>query len=112
MSKSLAAGRIVTLDAITSIARTLGAPAPSEDTLAMARDLVESVTVVSDAEALAALRFLLERLKVLTEPAASCTLAAAERLKDQFSKERHVVLLLCGGNMPMEDLARLPGPQA
>jgi len=51
-------------------------------------------------------------LKVLTEPAASCTLAAADRLKDQFSKERHVVLVLCGGNMPFEDLARLPGPQA
>ena len=29
--------------------------------------------------------------------------------KDQFSKERHVVLVLCGGNMPFEDLARLPG---
>jgi threonine dehydratase len=112
MSKSLAAGKIVTLDAITSIARTLGAPAPSEMTFAMAQSLLESVTVVSDVEALAALRFLLERLKVLTEPAASCTLAAADRLKDQFSKERHVVLLLCGGNMPFEDLARLPGAQA
>lgn len=112
MSKSLAAGQIVTLEAITSIARTLGAPAPSEMTLAMAQSLLESVTVVSDAEALAALRFLLERLKVLTEPAASCTLAAADRLKDQFSKERHVVLVLCGGNMPFEDLARLPGAQS
>jgi len=112
MSKSLAAGKIVTLDAITSIARTLGAPAPSEFTLALARNLLENVTVVSDAEALASLRFLLERLKVLTEPAASCTLAAADRLKDQFSKERHVVLVLCGGNMPFEDLARLPGTQA
>jgi threonine dehydratase len=112
MSKSLAAGKIVTLEAITSIARTLGAPAPYEMTLAMAQNLLEGVTVVSDAEALAALRFLLERLKVLTEPAASCTLAAADRLKDQFSKERHVVLVLCGGNMPFEDLARLPGAQA
>jgi threonine dehydratase len=112
MSKSLAAGHIVTLETITSIARTLGAPAPSEMTLAMAQSLLESVTVVSDADALAALRFLLERLKVLTEPAASCTLAAADRLKDQFSKERHVVLVLCGGNMPFEDLARLPGTQS
>lgn len=108
MSKSLAAGKVVTLPAITSIARTLGAPAPSEPTLAMARELLEGVTVVSDEEALGALRFLLERLKILTEPAASCTFAAADRLRDQFSKERHVVLLLCGGNMPLEDLARLP----
>ena len=104
MAKSLAAGTIVTLDAITSVARTLGAPAPSERTLAAAKQLLESVTVVPDSEALAALWFLLERLKVLTEPAASCTLAAADRLHDRFSAERHVVLVLCGGNMSVEDL--------
>ena len=108
MSKSLAAGQVVTLPAITSIARTLGAPAPSGRTLALARELVESVVVVSDDEALAALRFLLERLKVLAEPAASCTLAAADRLRNQFTRDRHVVMVLCGGNMPVEDLARLP----
>ena len=107
MSKSIAAGKIVTLDAITSVARTLGAPAPAERTFALAKQLLEGVTVVSDREALDALRFLLEHLKILTEPAASCTLAAADRLREQFSPERHVVLVLCGGNMPMEDLARL-----
>ena len=108
MSRSLAAGKIVTMDAITSVARTLGAPAPSERTFAIAQELLESVTVVPDAEALTSLRFLLERLKVLTEPAASCTLAAAERLKHNFSGERHVVLVLCGGNMAVEDLGKLP----
>jgi threonine dehydratase len=39
-------------------------------------------------------------------------LAAAERLKDHFSPERHVVLLLCGGNMPLDELARLPEASA
>ncbi|HML16908.1 MAG TPA: threonine/serine dehydratase [Bryobacteraceae bacterium] len=107
MSKSLAAGQIVTLDAIKSVARTLGAPAPSERTFALAKELLESVTVVPDQEALSALRLLLERLKILTEPAASCTLAAAERLKNHFSSESHVVLVLCGGNMPIDDLARV-----
>ena len=73
----------------------------------MAQDLLESVTVVPDSEALSSLRVLLERLKVLAEPAASCTLAAADRLRDQFTKESHVALVLCGGNMPVEDLARI-----
>ena len=111
MSKSLEAGGIVTLPAITSVARTLGAPAPSERTLAIVKDLVESVTVVPDHEALAALRLLLERLKVLAEPAASCTLAAAERLASKFTPDRHLVLLLCGGNMAVDDLAALPKPE-
>ncbi len=107
MSKSIAAGKIVTLDTITSVARTLGAPAPSERTFEIAKKLLESVTVVSDVEAVTALRVILERLKVLTEPAASCTLAAAERLRDKFTSESHVVLVLCGGNMPLDDLPKL-----
>jgi len=106
MSKSIAAGQIVTLDKITSIARTLGAPAPSERTFAMAKQFLESITVVPDSEAMEALRFLLERLKVMTEPAASCTLSAAERLREHFSADRHVVLVLCGGNVSVEDIGR------
>lgn len=105
MSKSLEAGKIVTLEAITSVARTLGAPAPSERTFALAQEYLERVTVVPDSEAISALKFLLERLKVLAEPAASCTLAAAERLAHNFSPDRHVVLILCGGNAPLELLA-------
>src|SRR5687768_11082267 len=102
MSQALAAGRPVVPPAITSIAKTLGAPAASETTLASAQKYLESVTVVSDADAVDALRLLLERLKVLTEPAASCTLAAAEKLKSNFGS--HVVLILCGGNLGIDDL--------
>lgn len=108
MAKSLAEGKIVTLDAITSIARTLGAPSPSEVTFDLAKRYLEGVTVVPDKEACDALVFMLERLKVLTEPAAACTLAAADRLRNQFSPDRHVVLILCGGNFSTADLAALP----
>ena len=73
----------------------------------IARRVLESVTVVPDSEAMDSMRFLLERAKVLTEPAASCTLAAAIRLRDRFTPDDHVVLLLCGGNMAIGDLARL-----
>ena len=98
---------VETLDAITSIARTLGAPAPSERTFALAQKYLEGVTVVPDSEAVAALLFLLERIKVLAEPAASCTLAAADRLRDKFTPDRHVVLVLCGGNFAVQDLGKL-----
>jgi len=102
MAQALTAGHPVTLPAITSIAKTLGAPAVSETTLAAAQQLLESVTVVTDADALAALRFILERLKLLTEPAASCTLAAAEQLKSNLGA--NVVLIFCGGNLGLSDL--------
>ncbi|MGB2751932.1 MAG: threonine/serine dehydratase [Pyrinomonadaceae bacterium] len=103
MSQALAAGEPVTLSAITSIAKTLGAPYVTESTLTMARDLLESVTVVTDAEAVAALTFIAERLKVITEPAASCTLAAAEKLRDNFTPDSKVVLIFCGGNTSIAD---------
>ena len=104
MARSLAAGKIVTLESITSVARSLGAPAPSERTFALAKKYLENVTVVSDKDALEASRFLLERLKVLAEPAASCTLAAATRLQGNFSAGKHVVLLLSGGNVSLDTL--------
>ncbi len=102
MSQALAAGHPVQLAAITSIAKTLGAPSVSETTLKAAQKYLESVTVVTDADAVAALRFILERLKLLTEPAASCTLAAADKLKSNLGS--HVVLILCGGNLALDDL--------
>ncbi len=105
MSQALEAGKPVTLTAITSIAKTLGAPAVSDTTLALAQKNLESVTVVTDDEAVEALNFIAERLKVITEPAASCTLAAAEKLKPNFNSDSHVVLIFCGGNTSLGDIA-------
>jgi threonine dehydratase len=113
MAQALAAGRPVELPAITSIARTLGAPKVSDFTLEAVRRLVEEVVVVEDAEAVAAEVLLLERVKVLTEPAAACCLAAAERQRGRLRPADHVVLLLCGGNVSAADLCafrqRFPG---
>ncbi len=103
MSRALEASEVVSMQP-TSIARTLGAPYVAKDALAIAQQHLENVTVVTDAEAVEALRFLLERAKVLTEPAASCTLAAAQRLHSRFSEDHHVALILCGGNVALADL--------
>ena len=103
MTQAMAAGHPVEV-VNTSIAKTLSAPHVSDTTLALAKQNLESVTLVTDAEALSALVFIAERLKVLTEPAASCTLAAAERLRPHFTPEGKVVLIFCGGNMGVADL--------
>ncbi|MBI1831696.1 MAG: threonine/serine dehydratase [Planctomycetes bacterium] len=105
MAQALAAGRPVELPAITSIARTLGAPKVSDFTYRLVRELVEEVIVVEDAEAARALFFLLERTKYLTEPAAACCLAAAQRQRATFTAKDQIVIVLCGGNVSAEDLA-------
>lgn len=103
MARAIAAGHPVDIQ-ITSIAKTLGAPAVSERTLDIIRKYHESVTVVPDSEAVEAMVFILERLKVLTEPAASCTLAAAERLKENFGPDTRLCLIFCGGNQSVKDV--------
>jgi threonine dehydratase len=103
MARALAAGHPVEIRP-TSIARTLGAPSVSDTTLALAREHLASMTVVTDKDAVQALELLLERVKVLTEPAASCTLAAAIKMKEHFRPEHHIVLILCGGNLGVDDL--------
>lgn len=105
MSQALNAGHPVEIP-ITSIAKTLGAPYVTNLTLKLAQKYFESVTVVTDAEAVYSLVFIAERLKVLTEPAASCTLAAAEKLRGNFTSDSHVILIFCGGNVSLNDVCR------
>jgi threonine dehydratase len=104
MAQSLAANRLIDLPAITSIARTLGAPRVSEFTLHHVQQLVQEVLVVSDADTVEALFYLLERTKYLVEPAAACCLVAAEQQRAQFTSDDQIVLLLCGGNVSVESL--------
>jgi len=102
MRLALDAGRPVEMRP-SSIAKTLAAPWVSEGTLAAAREYLEDVVVVPDSLTVEALLFILERAKVLTEPAASCTLAAAEAVRERLGE--HVVLVLCGGNATVADIA-------
>lgn len=104
MARSVAAGALIELPTTTSIARTLGALKVAPMTLSIVQELVEQVIVVEDAAAVQSLIFLLERTKILTEPAAACCLAAAETHRGTFAPGEKIVLLLCGGNVAVSDL--------
>ena len=103
MGKALEAGRVVEIEP-TSIARTLGAPYIAEDALYVGQNHLEDYLVVTDQEAIESQRVLLEEEKVLTELAASCTHAAWMKVRDHFTEDDHVVLLLCGGNETLENI--------
>lgn len=103
LGQALKAGKVVHIHP-TSLAKTLGGPYVAEDALKLAQKHLQDHVLVTDKEAIIAQRILLERSKVLTELAASCTLAAAEKVKASFKPGDHVVLLLCGGNVSLENL--------
>ena len=103
MGKALEAGKVVQITP-NSLAKTLSATYVAEDALKIAQQHFEQYIVVTDQEAIESQRFLLERTKVLTELAASCTLSAAQKIRHNFSKDDHVVLLLCGGNESLSNM--------
>lgn len=107
MKAALDAGEVVELSNPRSIARTLCAPSVGHLPFEMARQHLSDVTVVEDSEAVDELFYLLDRSKVLAEPASACTVAAANRLREHFTPESRVVLILCGGNVGMADLFNL-----
>ncbi|MBT8215058.1 MAG: threonine/serine dehydratase [Acidimicrobiia bacterium] len=96
LSRSIEAGEPVTITP-SSVAKTLGSPYTADVTIKMAQVVFEDVLVVDDDAALEAMRFLAYRGNVLAEPAASCTLAAAEQLGDRLGERP--VLVICGGNV-------------
>ena len=103
MGQALKAGHVVHITP-RSLAKTLGSPYVAEAALALMQKHLHQHVLVTDREAFDAEVFLLERAKLLTELAASCTLAAARKVKEQFEPDSRVVLLLCGGNASLDNL--------
>jgi len=103
---ALAAGRVVPIQPV-SIADGLGAPFAGEWTLAMARRYVDAVLVVDDATILGGLRFALERLKQVLEPAGAAALAAILFGRVPIRRGDRVCAILSGGNVEITRLGEL-----
>jgi len=103
MKSAMDAGKVVNITP-TSMSKTLGAPFVAQDALTIAQEHLEELFIVSDKQAIEAQQLILERTKVLPELAASCTLAAAETIKDRCGPDDHLVLLMCGGNESVVNL--------
>ncbi|MEZ5176069.1 MAG: threonine/serine dehydratase [Acidimicrobiia bacterium] len=67
------------------------------------------VLVVSEAEIMAATRFLAERMKLIVEPSGAVVLAALLRYRDQFAGAR-VGAILSGGNMDLSLFSESSAP--
>jgi len=104
LSLALAVGHVVPLDP-SSIADGLGAPFAGLWTLDLVRRYVERVVLVQDAEIAAGMRFALERMKQLLEPAGAAALAAILAGRIPLRPGNTVCAVASGGNV---DLSRLP----
>jgi threonine dehydratase len=101
--QSLAAGRRVEVAENPTIADGLRVTSPGKLTFPILQESVTDVLLVSDAEMIETLTFMLERMKVLVEPSGAAGAAAVRHKKADFAGRR-VGVVLSGGNV---DLSRL-----
>jgi threo-3-hydroxy-L-aspartate ammonia-lyase len=106
VQRSLAAGRRVTIPTPRTIADGQQVTAPGELTFEVISARVDEIVTVSDAEIVAAMVFLFERLKVVAEPSGACALAALLAGRIPVAGQR-VGVVLSGGNVGHERFCRL-----
>ena len=99
MTHSLDAGAPVRIDLAQTIADGLAAPFAGDHTLRHVQAFVDDVVLVSDEEIAAALGLILERCKLLAEPAAAASFAALLHGKVHAEPGSEVVCVLSGGNV-------------
>jgi threonine dehydratase len=98
VSAALEAGQVVTIEP-RSVADGLGAPFAGRWTLAMVSRYVDDIVLLDDATILAGLRFALERLKQVVEPAGAAALAAVLAGRVPIGDGERVAVILSGGNV-------------
>ncbi|NIR86578.1 pyridoxal-phosphate dependent enzyme [Candidatus Bathyarchaeota archaeon] len=105
--RSVQQNAVVHLDKVDIIAEGLGAPFVGEYTLAHVKRYVDDLVLVSDREIIRALRLILERGKILTEPAGAARFAALLFKKVDVPSGAQVVCVLSGGNIDLKRLKDL-----
>lgn len=98
MSRSLAAGEPMSIDAVRTIADSLGAPFALPYSLGLCQLHVDRVVLVDDEQLRQSMGFLFRAMKIAVEPAcAASTAALLGPLRAELSGKR-VTLVMCGSN--------------
>ena len=123
MTRSLEAGRPVTLDSVGSVADGLLPVRPGDLTFAHVQRLVQRVETIDDDAIGRAVSWLFRHAKLVVEPSGAAALAALLRSHDAAGPEDRdkVVVVLSGGNVSLDrlvdimagasDPSSVPGPR-
>ncbi len=106
MYRSFEAGSPQSIDAVRTIADSLGAPRCEPYSFALNRQFVDEVVLVNDDQIRDAMRLLFRSAKLAVEPAGAAALAALMYpLRGRLDGQR-VGLVVCGANIDPESFAR------
>jgi threonine dehydratase len=106
VSLAMQTGEIVRIQP-ESVADGLGAPFAGAWTLAMAMRYLDDIILLDDPTILAGMRFAVERLKQVLEPAGSAALAAVLAGRIPIRDGERVAVVLSGGNVEVNRIGEL-----
>lgn len=107
MTLALAAGQPVPVEHIDTIADGLAAPFAGEHTLPHVQAFVDEVVLVDEDQIAQAMRMVMERCKIMPEPAAAASFAALLFKKVDVPEGSNVICVLSGGNVDMALFKRI-----
>lgn len=110
MRRSFDAGTPQSIDAVRTIADSLGAPRCEPYSFALNRQFVDDVVLVDDGQMREAMRLLFRSGKLVVEPAGAAALAALMFPLRGRLDGRRVGIVVCGGNIDHGTYARLLSP--
>jgi len=105
MKNSLDSGKLETVDGGFTVADGISVKTPGKQTFEIIRDMIDKIVLVDDEEIIKTIFLLMERSKVVVEPAGAAGLAYLVSKKP--SPGKNVVPILCGGNVDMYLLGQI-----
>ena len=106
MHRSFKAGSPQSIDAVRTIADSLGAPRCEPYSFALNRQFVDEVVLVNDDQIRNAMRLLFRSAKLAVEPAGAAALAALMYPLRTRLGGKNVGLVICGANIDAESFAK------
>jgi threonine dehydratase len=106
LSRSFKAGSPQAIDAVRTIADSLGAPRCEPYSFALNRRFVDEVVLVSDEQIREAMRLLFRAAKLAVEPAGAAALAALMHPLRARLEGQSVGVVVCGANIDPQTFAR------
>ena len=106
MRRSFDAGEPQAIDAVRTIADSLGAPRAEPYSFALNHMFVDDVVLVSDDQIRAGMRMLFRSAKLAVEPAGAAALAALMHPLHERLQGMRVGVVVCGANISPEAFAQ------
>ena len=107
MQKSVHDGAICTYDGMATLADGIAVKRPGDLTYAVCRNYVDDIVTVDEGEIAAAILWLIERVKTVSEGAGATPVAALMNHKILGLEKKKVVAVISGGNIDVNNMTRI-----